>query len=320
VQEHRWRFPDGGVIEFAHCEHDDDVYGFQGAQYDDIYLDQAEQFTDWQFRVLRPVARTVRKDLKPLIRLTANPGGRGHTWLKRGFVDPAPPGTVHVDPETQKSRVYVPATVYDNPHVSASTIRDLEGLPEPLRSAWLLGRWDVFVGQFFPEWDYPGTHGCAPFEIPADWRRFGMLDYGYAQSPMVYLQAAISPDRRIYLYRELVRLQMVDQAQAEEIANTCAGDPPQYVVAGPDLWNRSGKGPKGQSTAETYKRAWERLRFPAHLQMADNDRVMGWRRIRQYLAPFAAADGTGQTALLQVFEGTCPELCRTLPGLIYLDL
>ena len=58
VQEHRWRFPDGGVIEFAHCEHDDDVYGFQGSQYDDICVDQAEQFTDWQFRVLRPVART----------------------------------------------------------------------------------------------------------------------------------------------------------------------------------------------------------------------------------------------------------------------
>ena len=138
TQEHRWRFPGGGVIEFSYCERDEDVYKYQGSQYDDICIDQAEQFTDWQFRMLRPVARTTRKDLKPLIRLTANPGGRGHLWLRRGFVDPAPSGTVFTDPDTQKTRVFVPATVYDNPHVSAGTIRDLEGLPEPLRSAWLL--------------------------------------------------------------------------------------------------------------------------------------------------------------------------------------
>ena len=318
VQEHKWRFPDGGVIQFTHCEHDDSVYGFQGSQYDDIVLDQAEQFTEWQFKVLRPAARTVRKDLKPLIRLTANPGGRGHTWLKRGFVDPASPGTVFTDPETGKTRVYVPSTVYDNPHVSQSTVRDLEGLPEPLRSAWLLGRWDVFVGQFFQEWD-SRVHICEPFAIPKDWRRFGMLDYGYAQSPLVYLQAAVSPDKQIFVYREIVRRQMVDEAQAEELASVCAQDPPQYIVAGPDLWNQSGKGPKGQSTAETYKRVWERLKFPAHLQMADNDRVLGWRRVRQWLAPYPASTGDAYTALLQIFAGACPELCRTMPGLIYDD-
>ncbi len=317
-QEHRWRFPNGGVIEFSYCEHDEDVYNFQGSQYDDICIDQAEQFTDWQFRVLRPVARTVRKDLKPLIRLTANPGGRGHTWLKMGFVDPAPVRTVFTEPGTGKTRVFVPATVYDNPHVSASTIRDLEGLPEPLKSAWLLGSWNVFVGQFFPEWD-TRVHVCSAFDILKDWRRFGMLDYGYSQTPLAYLQAAIAPDKRIYVYREIVRRQMVDEAQAEEIAHVCADDSPQYVVAGPDLWNKSGKGPKGQSTAETYRRVWERLKFGAHLQMADNDRVQGWRRVRQYLAPFAAADGTGQTSLLQVFEGSCQELCRTMPGLIFDD-
>ena len=317
-QEHRWRFPNGGVIEFSYCEHDEDVYNFQGSQYDDICIDQAEQFTDWQFRVLRPVARTVRKDLKPLIRLTANPGGRGHTWLKMGFVDPAPASTVFTEPGTGKTRVFVLATVYDNPHVSASTIRDLEGLPEPLKSAWLLGSWNVFVGQFFPEWD-TGVHCCRPFTIPKDWRRFGMLDYGYAQTPLVYLQAAISQDKRIYLYREIVRLQMVDERQAEEIYQACRNDPPQYIVAGPDLWNKSGKGPKGQSTAETYKRVWERLKFPTHLQMADNDRILGWRRVRQWLDPYDAPNGLGRTALLQVFDGTCPELCRTLPGLIFDD-
>lgn len=67
TQEHKWRFRDGGVLEFSYCERDEDVYKYQGAQYDDICLDEAEHFTDWQFRMLRPVARTTRKDLRPLI-------------------------------------------------------------------------------------------------------------------------------------------------------------------------------------------------------------------------------------------------------------
>lgn len=231
-------------------------------------------------------------------------------------MDPAPPRTVFTDPDSQKTRVFVPSTVYDNPHVSSSTIRDLEGLPEPLRSAWLLGRWDVFVGQFFPEWD-PAILLCPPFDMPTSWRRFGMLDYGY-RDPLVYLQAAISSDRQIFVYRELVLRQAVDETQAEEIARVCGRDIPDVIVAGPDLWNTSGKGPKGQSTAETYTRVWERLRFSTRLQKGANDRLLGWRRVRQYLAPHTGGDGS-RTALLQIVEGRCPELVRTLPALIFDD-
>lgn len=281
-------------------------------------IDQAEQFTDWQFRMLRPIARTVRKDLTPLIRLTANPGGRGHLWLKQGFVNPGPPRTVFVDPDTQKTRAFIPATVYDNSHVSSSTIRDLEGLPEPLRSAWLHGRWDVFVGQFFPEWD-PEVHLCQPIDIPKGWRRFGMLDYGYAQDPSVYLQAAVGPDKRIYIYREIVMRGKVDTAQAEEIARVCANDQPEYVSIPRDLGVRSGKGGiKGMSTVETFRQVWDDIEFRAQLRQVESmDRVAGWRIMRRYLAPYPAADGTGHTALLQVFAGQCPELARTLPGLVY---
>ena len=142
--------------------------------------------------------------------------------------------------------------------MSASTIRDLEGLPEPSRSAWLLGKWDVFVGQFFLEWEQ-AVHVCQPFRLPQAWRRFGMLDYGYAQPPLGYLQAAVSPDRRTFVYREVSRLLMVNEAQAEEIVRVCRDDPPEYIVAEPDLWAQSGKGQRGQSTTETYTRVFERL-------------------------------------------------------------
>lgn len=105
----------------------------------------------------------------------------------------------------------------------------------------------------------------------------------------------------MFVYREVVLRQAVDEAQAEEIARVSAGDVPDYVVAGPDLWNQSGKGPKGQSTAEISKRVWERLKFSAHLQMGDNERLLGWRRVRQYLDSHQGASGE-QTALLQIFD------------------
>ena len=59
------------------------------------------------------------------IRATANPGGIGHGWVKARFITPAPPmtpirETVRVrypdghEEEKQKSRIFVPSTVFDN--------------------------------------------------------------------------------------------------------------------------------------------------------------------------------------------------------------
>lgn len=93
--------------------------------------------------------------------------------------------------------------------------------------------------------------------------------------------------------------QSVDETQAEEIVRLCGRDVPESIVTGPDLWNTSGKGPRGQSTAETFARVWGRLKLRAHLQKGDNDRLMGWRRVRQYLAPYTQGDGS-RTALLQI--------------------
>lgn len=126
------------------------------------------------------------------------------------------------------------------------------------------------VGLYFDEWD-PAMHLCKPFDPPKDWRRFGMLDYGYV-NPLCFLMIAISPDGQGFVYREVYRSRMLDSDQAALVAEACVGDPPEYVVAGPDLWNKSGKGPKGQSTAETYDEVWRKRGFKTHLKMAANDR------------------------------------------------
>jgi hypothetical protein len=172
------------------------------------------------------------------------------------------------------------------------------------------------TGQFFSEWD-PAIHLCEPYDIPKEWRRFGMLDYGFV-GPFCYLQIALNPDGVGYAYRELYRTRMLDSDQAALVAETCAADRPEYVVAGPDLWHKTGKGIWGQSTAETYARVWQVRNFNTGLKRAVNDRIMGWRRVREWLKPLPGPNGA-MTAKLQILDGRCPNLVRTLPQQVHDD-
>jgi len=52
--------------------------------------------------------------------------------------------------------MFIPMTIEDNPFLIKADpgyYQWLKNLPEPLRSAWYKGSWDLFIGQFFPEFD-----------------------------------------------------------------------------------------------------------------------------------------------------------------------
>jgi phage terminase large subunit len=103
-----------------------------------------------------------------------NPGGIGHSWVKKRWLD-----RLFDDNETEAHEfVYVRALAQDNPHIDKSYLKQLESLPADKRKAFLEGDWDIFKGQFFTEWRRE-LHICAPFQIPEDWRKFCALDYGY---------------------------------------------------------------------------------------------------------------------------------------------
>ena len=85
-----------------------------------------------------------------------NPGGIGHGWNKRNFVDHAA-----LDDERERY-AYISATVYDNKYQAATYIKQLESLTEKEKKMYLFGSWDVFSGQFFDEWNEK-VHTCNPF-------------------------------------------------------------------------------------------------------------------------------------------------------------
>ncbi len=296
-------FPNGSRIRLGYCDKESDVLQYQGQEYDVIGLEEATHFTESQMQFLTTCNRTTRTDFRPRMYYTCNPGGVGHGWVKRLFIDRA-----YRQSERKEDYTFIPARVYDNPALyrrDPSYITALENLPEHLRRAHLEGDWDVLSGQYFTEFRRI-RHVVAPYPIPAWWRRFRAMDWGY-NDPCAVLWFACGPDGRVVVYRELYERFTLASAMAARIAACSEGEKIAYTVASPDAWQRRGTGDEmtGESIAEVFGRGG------VPLIKADNARVAGWQRVREYLAP--AADGRPR---LEIFS-TCENLIRTLPMLQY---
>jgi len=75
-----WTFPSGAKIEFAHMQHEDDRFDWDGAQIAYVAFDQLEHFTWKQFVYLMSRNRSTC-GVRPYIRATCNPDP--DHWLRR---------------------------------------------------------------------------------------------------------------------------------------------------------------------------------------------------------------------------------------------
>lgn len=294
--EKRLVFPNGSGISLGYCSSNRDVLRYQGQEYDIIAIDEATQLTEYQFSIFKACLRGVGSYPRRMY-LTCNPGGVGHSWVKRLFVD-----RVFRPNESPDDYRFIPAKVYDNPVLLSADpdyVRQLESLPPKLREAWLMGRWDVFEGQFFPEFS-PDLHVCAPDEIPAEIRRFAALDYGFDM--LAALLIGVDRNGNLFVLREFCRSGLTLREAGEAVARLCRDAPVDYVVASPDLWNRR------QDTGRSGFEIMQAVPGMPPMSAADNRRVPGWRILRQYLSPAG-----GQSLRI---SSVCAELIRCLPALL----
>lgn len=231
-----------------------------------------------------------------------NPGGIGHAWVKRLWIDrDFPPELADVAGKF----AFVQSKATDNPHNPESYYRDLLTLPEHLRRAYAEGDWDLFVGQFFAEWRKE-IHVCKPQTIPAYWYKWRAMDWGYNAFSSIGWYAK-SPENRIYKYREIYVRQTDVPGLADLIKKAEGGESIAYGVLDPACWDSS----RGVSIAEQFQQQgveWTR---------ADNDRISGWQRMREFLAWKRDASGVLiQEPAFQVFE-TCTNTIRTIPALVF---
>ena len=296
---HTGRFKNGSCIDFGYCANENDVYQYQSAEYDCIRFDELTHFTEMQYVYLISRVRGANSFPKQ-IKSSTNPGGVGHSWVKRRFVDSAPSGVSFVG-EGGMTRVFLPSLLKDNTFLNKrdpSYRQRLEALPEREKKALLYGDWNIFEGQYFTEFSTE-KHVCEPFEIPPSWRKYRTIDYGLDRLAVLWI--AVAPDGGVFVYREYCESGLPISAAARAITDrTPEGEDIYATLAPPDLFSRTQE--SGKTKAGIFHE------FGVTFTKTSNDRECGWLAIKELLCD------TGTHSRLSIFRN-CHELIKCLPAL-----
>lgn len=180
-----WFFPNGAQLKLRYLERDIDAQRYQGHSYTWIAFDEAGNFpVPEPLDLLRACLRSGVANIFKCFRLTANPGGVGHNWIKARYIDPTSPLKPRYDEESQTMRVYIPSKLEDNPALMENDpdywkrVTAAAGGNEALLKAWRDGDWDIVAGGMFDDlWDRT-KQVLAPFAIPESWRVDRSFDWG----------------------------------------------------------------------------------------------------------------------------------------------
>ena len=328
-------FPNGSRILFRYCDTEKDADRFQGTEVDALFIDEATQQSEEKFKKLSACVRGVN-DFPKRVYLPCNPGGEGHAWVKRLFID-----RKYEANEKPEEYAFIKSLVTDNKVLMESQpdyIEQLEALPPRLRKMWLEGCWDFYDGQFFEDFrtepdpvkcEEAGittdeakergrwTHIIKPFDLSAgdkrSWKIYRSYDFGYAK-PFSCAWWAIDHDGTMYRFLELYGctqnpdegLKWTPDQQFKEIARIEREHPwlkgrQIEGVADPAIWDAS----RGDSIADTADK------YGVYFTPGDHERVAGWMQCH-YRLQF---DENGY-ARCYIFEN-CKGFIRTIPLLMY---
>ncbi len=330
-------FPNGSRILFRYCDNDKDAERFQGTEIDVLFVDEATQQSEERMDKLRACVRGVNSFPKRIY-YTMNPGGEGHGWVKRLFIDRR-----FKTSENPEDYSFIQSLVTDNKALMREDpeyLKRLESLPPKLREAWLYGRWDIFEGQFFedfraePDLVAAEAAGCTlsaqelrekglwchvipPIDLesgdPKHWKIYRSYDFGY-NKPFSCAWWAMDYDGVLYRVLELYGCtetpnegirwtpdqQFREIAKIERTHNWLIG---KHIegVADPAIWD----GSRGESVAETA------ARYGVFFKPGENDRIPGWMQVH-YRLQF---DSEGR-ARMYIFDN-CKGFIRTIPQMLY---
>ncbi len=307
-------FPNGSVILFRHCQTQGDIDKYQGTEVDILFIDEATQFSEELFDRFKACVRGVNSFPKRIY-LTCNPGGVGHSFVKRLFVDRA-----YKESENGEDYSFIRSLVTDNKALMETNpeyISQLKALPPKLRKAWLEGDWNIFEGQFFEEFrdipehykDRKFTHVIQPFEIPRDWTIVRSFDFGFAK-PFSCDWWAVDYEGRAYLILQLYGCTATPNegvkwhpdrifSEIHRIESTHRWLKGKQItgVADPSIWDVS----RGEAIISFADRNL------VYFGKGDNKRIPGWMQCHYRLS----FDDNGFPMVY--FFNTCKHAIRTLP-------
>lgn len=332
-QKATWTMPGGARLKFRYLERDRDAQEYQGHNYTRVYIEEVTNFpSPAPINLLRATLRSAT-GVPTGMRLTGNPGGPGHNWVKARYITPDPKGWKVIEEEFEgfdgekltMQRVFIPSRLSDNTLLVKNdpfyVARLRQAGSAALVKAWLEGNWDLVDGAFFDGWD-ENVHVLWAQDwlsrIPRYALRFRAMDWGYAKPFSVGWYAVSDgtwglPRGALVKYREWygctgqpnVGIRMEAPTVADGILAMERGEQVQYGVADPSIYIRNG----GPSIAEGMAErgcVWRR---------ADNQRIPGWSEVRNRLDFKRDSEGAITSPPGLFVLSCCEDTIRTLPTL-----
>lgn len=211
-------YPNGSEVLVLGCEDPERLKSFE---VDMVYVQEATELTEEDWETLDTRMRNNRMPYQQLI-ADCNPGPPTH-WLK-------------VRCDVGKT-VMLESRHEDNPTVTPEYLAALDALTGVRYLRLRKGIWAAAEGLVYEAFDAT-IHLIDRFDIPADWRRIRVVDFGYS-NPFVCQWWAIDPDGRAYLYREIYQTQRLVSDMAIEIKERSKGESIERTLADHDAEDRA---------------------------------------------------------------------------------
>ncbi len=313
--KHLWTLANGSIIELGYLARENDVYLYQGAEYDLVRIDECTHMPYANVDYLRSRIRGIEPFPRGL-RLSTNPGNIGHMWVKNRYVSPVPPFHVFKGKDGT-TRLYIPASVYDNKELLRNDpgyVARLEALQDEMQREMLLnGNWDIAAGAFFNEFSRQ-MHVIEPFDFSKyiGVKLYRSIDYGldmlacywYAELP----PTEVNPEGSIFVYRELCEKDLTISEAAKWILQaTPAGEHIIATYAPPDVMRHRDR-MTGRNQGDIFQS------YGLSLVESNNDRKAGWLAVKELHHP----RGEYARPMLKIFS-TCTKIIKHLPMLIHDD-
>jgi len=359
--KHSWTWAEYGTyFDFGHIAHMADVKRqYDTAQYNYCAFDELTHFEEQMYIYM--VGSRVRPSSSfnvAIARSGTNPGGIGQTFVYNRFVKPCEEGYKRLkDKKTGLERMYIPCLPQDNPYgmqYDPQYLQKLEILPDAEKRAKKYGDWHAFEGSVFPEFrpiKFPGEpdnalHVIESFTVPEWWPRILSIDWG-KRAMCHAMWAAISPDKRVYVYRERAWLGQDLPFWASEIKELVHNENIVHTILCGSAWqdrgvetiadqfqrysglvasssdNSPGSRVSGLQLCHDFLR-WEKKKpLKADNEFYDLDlaahifRNYGDEALARYQRQFMDEEDEDNLPRIQFFDSKCPVIIDTIPVAVY---
>lgn len=330
-------FPSGAKVHLSYCKQWADVEKYIGGNFHYLGIEELNQFPQRWVKSLGGSIRSTNPELKPYKRYTTNPGGVGHVWIKKYFVDRCPPvigkknydetfdihyndilpGEPIVD-ENGNSIWYIPALVFDNRHLvdyDPGYVNFLKSLDDVQRAMWLEGNWDVMGGLFFSEFSvFHHVIDSREFDLDrVNGRIYRCVDYGYS-NPFACLFLHVDPEGFVTVFDEIYETGLSPTMQAQRIKEVTSRwgleeEDIYQTIVDPAMKVRAHE---RMQTMHSVIDLYEDVGIQ-NVVTGNNDRIQGWGTFKEFLR----VPEKGKPYL--VFSSKCVNCIETIPALVVSD-